>query len=541
MIKVLIIDDEPLVRVGLKSMLAWEELGYKIIGEALNGQHGLELIIKNKPDIVITDIKMPVLDGLEMMRRAFAAGRRPKFVILSSYDDFPLVKQAMKQGAEEYLIKLDLEAETLINTLTAVRDKILTEREKSENEERLEKNLQENMDILREGFFKQVISKPLQDRSALEEEAAYLGIELGGLIACASIRINNIEIFKKYDSTEVQSFKTSILNTIDEIVNDIFKGYTFSWNKGEFIVVFSGDGGMEPETYRKKAGNMGERLVKTLKQYFNLSISIGISQTYREYTELAQAYFEGCRAAQHSYYYYSGSQPVLFFDEVPKGEGEQKQIDITEAKNLLPKAIELHDVEMIGAVFEAVISVLDQPTVQREQAYDLCFQIAYLISGVAGLNEAQLKEIIGYEASLSESILTLGTLAEIINWLIGLEQRLSRFITRNDEQKNHRLIAKAKKYILDHYAEEISLNQVAEAINISPGYLSTIFRQYTGIRFTDYVTEIKIGEAKKLLRESEYKIYEISEMLGYQNAYYFSKVFKKITGMTPSEFSGKQF
>ena len=114
-------------------------------------------------------------------------------------------------------------------------------------------------------------------------------------------------------------------------------------------------------------------------------------------------------------------------------------------------------------------------------------------------------------------------------------------MAREDEQGNRRLIAKAKKYILDHYMERVSLEQVASAINISPGYLSTIFRQSTGTRFTDYVTGVKIDQAKRLLRETDYKVYEVSEMLGYQNAYYFSKVFKKIVGMTPSEYSGKVF
>ena len=176
----------------------------------------------------------------------------------------------------------------------------------------------------------------------------------------------------------------------------------------------------------------------------------------------------------------------------------------------------------------------------RGQAFDLCFQVAYLIGGAAGLNETAIQDIIGYQNSLYESIFNLNTLPEIINWFTGLEQRLCLFLTRNEDQKNQRLIAKAKKYIQDHCCEDMGLNEIAAVLNISPGYFSTIFKQLTGVGFIDYVTEKKIEQAKKLLRETDYKIYEVSNLLGYQNPYYFSKVFKKVTGVTPSEFSGKK-
>jgi two-component system response regulator YesN len=538
MFKVLIIDDEQLVRMGLKSMLPWEKLGYEIVGEALNGQQGLDLIGKLQPDIVITDIKMPVMDGLELMRRATAAQPQLKFIILSSYDDFELVKQAMKQGAEEYLIKLSLEAESLGATLASVREKIIAERGKPMSDGQLDKGLRENITMLREGFLKRLINKPLPSRAELDQQLKYLGIELETTVCCALIRISDPGALEKYEAHEVHSLETAILNTIDEIVNDVFKGYTLPWNPGEFLVICSDNSNCPAETFLAQAVSMGERVAQMVKQYFNISVSVGFGNPFHDYTMLKEGYFEGLRAIR--YCHYSGTPAIMCFSQLPPGNENQAQIDISAQKSILPQAIELHDLETIGSVFETLSAIVSDPCVSREQAYDLCFQIAYLIPGALGVSEAELKEVFGYKNSLYESILSLNTLAEIHAWFIGLERNIFRRLSRNDAQKNHRLIARAKKYILDHYAGEISLNEVAAAINISSGYLSTIFRQETGICFTDYVTEIKIGQAKKLLRESEYKVYEISEMLGYQNAYYFSKVFKKITGMTPSEYSGKQ-
>jgi two-component system response regulator YesN len=538
MLKVVIVDDEALVRLGLQSMLRWEELGYEIVGEATNGQQGLDLIMQSDPDIVITDIKMPVMDGLEMMRLAAEAGRNPRFIVLSGYDEFQLVKRAMKLGAEEYLIKLDLEPNTLAEALAAARVKALAQRDRATDEKQLTNAVGGNMHLLRESFFRQIISRPDRGEAELKGQAEYLGMKLRGMIVCAVIRINNMSVLDKYDDEEVHSFEASIRSTVNEIVNDSFEGYTFAWNRGEFVAIFCAPSAENATAQMQKAGHTGDRIVQVLNQYFNVSVSVGISDPFERYSQIAPAYFEACRAAQQCYY--TGDQSVLFFSDVPGSCGHPDPVDVSCLSDALAEAIELHDVQMIGKVFEALINLVNEPNFSRKQAYDVCFQIAYSISGSPGLADAQFQEILGGR-SLHETILGLGTLAQIVNWLIGLEQRLCRLVAREDEQGNRRLIAKAKKYILDHYMERVSLEQVASAINISPGYLSTIFRQSTETCFTDYVTGVKIDQAKRLLRETDYKVYEVSEMLGYQNAYYFSKVFKKIVGMTPSEYSGKVF
>jgi two-component system response regulator YesN len=444
----------------------------------------------------------------------------------------------MKLGAEEYLIKLDLEPQTLIEALSAARDKALAQRDRAEDEKQPKGSAGGNMHLLREGFFRQIITRPMQSEAELVGQAEYLGLRLKGTLVCAVIRINNMSVLDKYDDEEIRSFEASIRSTINEIVNDSFEGYTFTWNRGEFAAIFCASGLNDATAQMQKAGNTGDRIVQVLNQYFNVSVSVGISDPCKEYSQIAPAYFEACRAAQQCYY--TGDQSVLFFSDLPASYGHPDPVDVSDLSDALTEAIELHDVQMIGRVFEALINLLNDPNVSRKQAYDLCFQIAYSISGSPGVTDARFNEIIGGR-SLHETILGLGTLAQITNWLIVLEQRICRLVAREDEHKNRRLIAKAKRYILDHYMERITLEQVASAVNISPGYLSTIFRQSTGVCFTNYVTGVKIDQAKRLLRETDCKIYEVSEMLGYQNAYYFSKVFKKIVGMTPSEYSGKVF
>lgn len=539
MLKIAIIDDEALVRMGLKSMVPWEELGYQLIGEAGNGQSGLDLITNLKPDIVITDIKMPVMDGLEMIRLSERVNYKPKFIVLSSYDEFQLVKQAMKLGVEEYLIKLDLEPEILINTLAMIKEKILAKNQQANSTVRIEKGLHDNIALLQEGFFKRLIDRPLQDQTEITNQVAYLKIDLNeASLGCLLIRINQMNLLDKYDPNDLRVLEQSFLNMINEIVNDVFKGYTFGWNQGKFVVIFLKDVHLPIDQYYTKILSISERLIQVLKQYFNIPVSIGISNLHQGYQELAQAYFESCRAVQYGFG--SDSKTIFFFKDIPKTGNDENRIDILEIRNILPKAIEYYELESIHQVFEKVIIHLSEKKGSRGQAFDLCFQLIYLINATNGITEEAMKEIITYDQTIYESILSLNTIPEIIHWLTALEQGLCRYLTRNEDHRNHRLVAKAKKYIMEHYAGDLNLNEIANALSISPGYFSTIFKQYTGVGFTDYVTEIKIEQAKKLLRETDYKIYEISNMLNYQNAYYFSKVFKKVTGMTPSEFSGKQ-
>jgi two-component system, response regulator YesN len=538
MLKVIIIDDESLVRVGLKSMIHWEELGYEMIGEASNGQQGLDLLVETKPDIVISDIKMPVMDGLEMMRQALKMDLKPEFIILSGYNEFNLVKQAMKQGAAEYLIKLDLEPDILVNVLDTVREKIRQEREQIDQAGWFTKSLRENLAVLREDFFKQMIHRPLQNPSEISERVKNLTIDLDDCaLGVFLVKLNDASVLEKYDSSELGVLEVSLINIVNEIVDDTFKGYTFTWNQGEFIGIFSGSGELSAAAYHEKAWNMADRLVQVIKQYFNFEVIVAISKLHQGYQELAQAYFESCRAVQDSFY--GHLEPVVFFREIFQDHEEQEFVELKDMKAKIPRAIELFQLEDIRQFFKSAYSILAQQIISRSRAYELCFQIVYSISSADNLNETDIKVIFGRADSFYENILKLNTLPEMMTWLLNLEQNLCHFLSKNEEQKNNRLISKAKKFIMEHYEEEISLAEVAMALNISPGYFSTLFRQYTGMCFTDYVTENKIDHAKKLLRETDLKIYEVSNRLGYQSAYYFSKVFKKVTGMTPREFSDK--
>jgi two-component system response regulator YesN len=535
MFKVVIIDDETLVRVGLKSLINWEEHGFELAGEGENGQDGLELIISSKPDLVITDIKMPIMDGLEMIKKAFEVNKRLKFIVLSSYNEFNLVKEAMKLGAEDYLLKLEMKPDVLIEVLLQLRDKMLNELDEKDERKNAKSQSRASKTALREEFFKNIIGKMIPDSRYIEESVKQLEIELNEEeLTCAVVKANLSDISHKYNEEDMRLLDFTIINIIEEICNEFFKSYVFKWNYGVYAIAFSKDRDMAPGTYTEKINGMCEILIQMLKQYADIHVSVGISGLHPGLADFRQAFSEANKIVGQTFF--SGYGNILHYSSNSREDMKLYDIDLHQFKDGLTKAIDTLDADRVRAIFSDMLECLNARTVLKQSAYDICCQIAYFLDTVLGHEWISFKEREGLGRNSFESIKKLETLDEIIKYVRDLGNGICSFFMQKKQDTTYYLISKAKKYILENYGEYISLKKVAASLNISPGYLSSIFTQYTGMCFIDYVTAVKISMAKKLLKETDNKIYEISYMLGYENATYFSKIFKKTTGYTPKEF-----
>lgn len=537
MFKVVIIDDEVLARVGIKSMINWEEVGCEVTGDADNGESGLELIKKVKPDIVITDIKMPVMNGLELIEKVKAEFKDIKFIVLSGYEEFNLVKQAMKLGAEEYLIKLDLDPQVLMTTVKTVSQKISEEMLDKNEQNKLQAHLNRNKQVLIEEFFKKLIGKLIISKTDLYDSLKYLGIEMNEERLCAAvITAKNNKNGERYVKKEdIELFDFYVINITEEISNDYFKSYVVRTEPGYFSIIFSVDGYTDRKQYKEKIEKMSSRLIEMLYKYVGIEISIGISNLHKGYFELGKANDEGVEASEHNFFV--GLGKVIFYSDISFKNETQTNINIQNYRNEMLKALDLKDIGMIETVFDNITGVFKNGKVNKGQAYDLCYQIVYAISETVKSKNDFLNGAIENDKSLYENVSKNSTLPEMIDLMGNLKDAICTFLSsREDIDNNVRLVNAAKKYINENYAKDLTLNDVAAALNISHCYFSTLFKNIAGVNFVDYMTGVKMNHAQKLLSEGDYKIYEIAKMLGYENAYYFSRVFKKVVGMTPSEF-----
>jgi two-component system response regulator YesN len=537
--KVILIDDEVLVRVGLKSLINWEKHGYQIIAEASNGQDALTKIKAQKPDIVIIDIKMPVKDGLELIEEVNKLQLQTKFIVLSSYDDFKLVKQALQLGAVDYLLKLELESEQLLNCLNTAR-KAIKKQQKSEREIDHSRLHLPSLLELRTSTFKKIINKQLVNQNEIKRLFKKLEIDLvESRLYCLVIRLKNIDQVQNNDSQGEQLFESSVLNIVREIVSDFYPAHVFSYNWGEIICFFS----LEPDQLLNQQEevipnfkNLTVRLTKMMREYFDVEIELAVSNSKNKFFELSTAFQEAVQALQYSFQCPAG-QAVYYKDLAKYKTRSTSKADLKIFIDRFAAGLEKLNYSDLKDNFKQLTKKLKTENISARECYSLCFEILFIIR--TKLSGRLADKILTKQANFYQQLLRINNIADLFNWLNSLDQQLQQVLI--EQEDNNHLVTKAKNYIKQNYKKEITLDQLAEKLNVSYGYLSVLFKEKVGLSFSEYLNEVKITAAKQMLTESDCKIYTVAYEVGYNNPYYFSRVFKQKTGLTPRQYRKRYY
>ncbi|MDF2595489.1 MAG: response regulator [Clostridia bacterium] len=538
MLKMMIVDDEPLVRVGLESLLNWAEIGYTLVPCATNGEEGLAHIIKYKPDVVITDIKMPVMDGVEMIEKCKEKGLAVKFIVLSSYDDFQLVKQVMKMGAVDYLIKLHLNENELRELLLKLKRELGESEKENTKTEKLKVYLENNKNTLKQEFIRKMMFGiiDLENREMLLKTAEELGIEeeMHYGLCCLKLIEGEHEIHTKI--SEMTSFY--LVNMCQDVLADFGDSHVFVRSEREFIIFLSfAKEDKKEDEYSALMIKVCERMHYMIKQYFSKMVVIGISNQHHHITQLNEALKETTKAIQ--LIATNKKLPIYFYSDKEKYQAKsQGKVDILDLKDSLITAMDTGDEALLNHLFEEIGKRFEN-CVSRQNAYEICYKLVYIVSVLGPNGKLMIQEIFDKDYTEFENIQAFTTIDEVAEWIEALHKGLNKFISHKYLDIANFKVNKVKQYIGQNVYTKITLPEVAEKMEISAGYLSTIFKKVEGKSFSDYVAEVKMNEAKKLLKEHQYKVYEVSSKLGYDDPYYFSKLFKKVTAMTPTEFMCK--
>jgi two-component system, response regulator YesN len=535
MLKVLLVDDETLVKVGIKFSANWQELGFKIVAEGNNGEHGLSLIKEFNPDLVITDIVMPKMDGIEMMRKAKEFNPDITFIILSSFNEFDLVKKAMKYGAWDYILKLNISEASMTEILTNVKEKIISSNTKVNIDNTPQVYDTQSTSIMRQEFLKSIIQNNFDDKKYIDTRLQVMNLKLDEKRMKLGIVKTNLYLTNsKYSDKDIKLLDFMIIEILNEIGNEFFNCYFLKWSFGVYVVVFSPEESFEIKDFQQQITIMGNTMIEMLKKYINVAAAISISDMYDSYLSLSQAILQAEAAMEKIFYRGYGS--IIFFDDEDENNNPQDNLRQFNLKEDLPKAIEISDTVLINNVFNSLIYNIQGESISKNEIYELCNQTSCLCDIYLGEKWQSNSTIQNDNKPEVETVYKLQTLQEIVVWIENYKEKMINYLNKKHVDDKHIMVSGAKKYIIKNCMETIKLKDVAKSLNISAGYLSSIFPKYTGMCFTDYVNKIKIEEAKKMLKDGQQKIYEISYLLGYENACYFSKIFKKIAGCSPTEF-----
>ncbi|MEN6314472.1 MAG: response regulator [Clostridiaceae bacterium] len=529
--RVLIVDDELLVRVAFKSLVDWVSYGFEICGEASNGEEAMKIFNERPAEIVVTDIKMPIMDGLSLIKGI--KERRPETVVvmLSCYDDFDLVQKAFTLGAFDYVLKTEMNSEMLLELLIRAekyfQEHISKEREHLENKRLLSRN----MDKIKEAFFKQLIWNSRYQGQPLDMEIEKFGLRLNDKRNCIGIfKVDNIgESIRIYGDDGLQLFTFSVINIFEEILGEYGIGDVFSNNNEEYVVVFSFRQNIGIRDERSKLYELSTRIINSISKYIGVTISCGISGFSCEgYKSLLQLY----RQAQFAYEYrFSlGKSKVIFYGDV---SGLNERLDVEWNKNIscLKKFLFMPENSKMNGVLNNILikgdALIKEDFNRVRQLYDEYFNI--LLDHIR--NAGYEKDIEYRIQEFYDHIRISGTLSDYCNWF---EVVLNEICTHNSSEGY--LVQRVKRYVIENYHENITLIKVAGHMNVSMEHLSREFSKNAGCSFIKYLTGIRIERVKEYLKNTHLNAVEIADKVGYTSADYLSKAFKKETGYTLSEY-----
>lgn len=528
MINLLIADDEPLVQAGIKSILNWEEYDINIVGTAANGAAAYEMIKEQSPDIVITDIKMPVMDGLELVKKCYEEQLLlPVFIILTSYEEFEFAKKALNYQVINYLVKLELTPETLSRTLEKAIDKVNKIRKASNTPGQESSSLY----FLQEQFYTRLILNLFESEHHFKTQCQNLNLNFDyDAFAACYMGIYSEKLSLMAPEKQL-SLYTSSLQMAKELTCKYIPCHILSVDTKHFVILFFLDQ-EQSRNYRQVIPHVIEHVSSMLFNYYSVTTLASVGPVVPDPIKIASSFQE----AKQFFPLVKPENPILFSEDASYDQSMKNIFNISLFKEDIRKAYAEFDEKALHDIFTAIMDLFENQPAYYLQALDAAGNILYLSLSLLNNGEQLISEIFRDRSNGYRSLYELTSVSQIIDWLAVLRDGLcSSFSTYHKDYKN-RIVLNVKRYIQEHVEEKLTLNKVSEVFNISPSYLSVLFSKYNHTGFTDYINQTKVEAAKKMMADDHLKIYEISDALGFESAFYFSRVFKKVTGISPRDY-----
>jgi two-component system response regulator YesN len=528
MLKLIIADDEKWVRTAIKSIILFDDPVYVLASEASNGIEALELCRQHKPDILITDIMMPGLNGLELISELTRTLPDIRIVVISGYNDFDYARTAMRYGVRDYLLK-PVDENELHQVLDRIKNEIAeTEKQKHERESR-QKQYERALPVISEAFLNKLISQNALTSENIRNEAQKYGMDLSGdaFTVCAvspDISLQNGEEPEAYEYC-----RTIVKRAMRKFAGAV----TFSPENDKSLLISIVRGKKAREKISRAFGICS----RILRKKRGISISCGVSNESHSPCMLQNLFPDAVEALEARFW--NGPGTMSF--HAPGCLSEDPGLSLEEETlNKIILNIKLSNLQTALSFIEnmsASLKVSPAPNFRPGLVREFYWQF---IQSVIIMLNIQLP-FIHQETVVSgrhphDRIREIRFFTELEDYVKELLRRIYDFYHDRNPVDNGNLIENAKRVIESNYAGDISLEQVARHVHLSPAYLSELFKKQTGMSFIDYKTIVRIENAKKLLSDPSATISEVSAKVGYSDPKYFSKLFRKITGKTVYEF-----
>lgn len=532
MYRILLVDDEALIREGVSENVAWEKCGYELAGSCENGREALDFIQRNPVDVVLTDICMPYLDGMELSKRLSEDYPEIKIILLSGFDEFEYAKKAIRYGVKEYLLK-PITAQEMGETLLALKEKM-------DQEQAVEKRISNMTATYHKGqilLYANVLMDLLRGCKTEEEsrkELQEVGISLNA--AAYQVGIVELDVYAKSDKLSEQQKKESALMAF--VLFNISQELVMKYHAGEvcqgkdhrtFLLLHSN----KPVEFRKVMEKLCAEIIEHMNQVMKLEVNIGLGGSVKELKDV----FQSCEEAEEAleYHYLLGGNQVF---EMKTIREEKKQINAEKLTQDILLHVKENAPQKVKADIVQLVDLLRECRCDKQGIQRILQRIVDMVEELKKTSDLEPEAGNKQKEETLCEIFSAGDLERAADLLHCY------CVNTGEELDNHKNIG-GKKYAvlaMDYMEKQytncdLSLQTVCDYLNISPSRFSTIFKNATGNTFMEALTKIRMQKAKELLENTDKKNYEIAERVGFNDPHYFSIAFKKVTGKTPTEYA----
>ena len=522
---ILLVDDEEEVIQAIIRKINWEELGFSVVGYADNGIKALEMIEESQPDVVMTDIKMPYMDGMELcshIRREYPA---MKIVLFTGFDEFEYAKEAVHLEVEEYILK-PVNSVELINIFTKLKIKLDQEISERRSMEKLEHYYTESLPLLQANFCSTLIEGRIHEDELQKYLSDYQISLPGPLYCCLVIHMSSSQIPENMNSLFLAA---SVQKQAEDRLGKRWKAKCFPYLGNS--VLFAQ---INNENEIAELTDDCDRFCKYVNRMMGTVVTVGIGQVCSQILDLAQSY-NAAREAVSYRAVYGASRAINIKEIAPKESGEPCFTNDMELLNLFKK-IRLNSEEEIVEAVDQYIESISFPLKSLQQHHVVIMEL------VTALFRFSVNNDIAAEGVGRDIGILYGKLLELEpdalrKWLTDISLCFSENLVTARSRSTQSFVSKAKEHVRSQYADvQLSLAQICERLGVSNSYFSTVFKKETGNSFIGYLTEYRMERASRMLIETNEKSYVIAQKVGYTDPNYFSYVFKRKFGVSPSKY-----
>lgn len=533
MIRMMVVDDEPVIREGIVRAVDWESLDVQVVGTAGNGRDGMAKALTEKPDIVITDIRMPIVDGIRFAKELKEKLPKVRVVFLTGYSEFEYAREAIRLGAADYLLK-PINTEDLTKLVRKLADQVRQENATVVSRTQKTVLLKENLPMMRNRCVKRYFQGEIGE-TAFTEQAGALGMDFSGqehqiIIFCIDYYYQLIASGER----EAGLLKYAMSNIAEEVLGACGSAVICDEGEARVMVIL----GTDQET--KKITRCCKEVQFCMRKYYGVSISVGIGKKVKAIQDLKISYRSADEAVEERIK--QGSSQIIVREGDPRNGSEHARLFLTpEEEQEISDAVRLLDKNRVYDALEMVFQkyVMEQD-LGRRGTEQFCMYLVLIAMRQLEHFSVSPEQALGKNYYYYNEISKYETAQDLEMWMKDIYSESLAAVDRQSNGKYKGIVAGGLAYAMEHFSESIQVGDVAQAVYVTPNYFSRVFKEETGENFTDWLNKYRIEQAKKRMdAEPETKVYAIAEETGFSDYKYFAFIFKKYTGFTPTSYHNR--